>query len=231
MTILAIDTSFTACSAAVLLPGAAKPIQRFEPMARGHAEELFPMIEAVMAEADCDFRELTKIAVTLGPGSFTGVRAGIAAARGIALAAGLPMVGATSLEVMARGCARRLDEDERKCGFAVMYDARRGELYVQHFAKDGVATGEPRIMDIVEAFASLPPSIALAVGSGAVLAAQEAQCHGRPLSAALLGLLPEAGDLAVIAIERSPSGEPVSPLYLRLPDAKPQSDKILARAT
>ncbi len=231
MTILAIDTSFTACSAAVLLPGVAEPIQRFEPMARGHAEELFPMIEAVMAEAGCDFRELTKIAVTLGPGSFTGVRAGIAAARGIALAAGLPVVGATSLEVMARGCARRLDEDERKGGFAVMHDARRGELYIQHFGENGKAAGEPLIVSVAKAVESLPSEVTLAVGTGGALAAEEARRRETPLSARLPDLLPEAGDLALIALDRTPAAGPVSPLYLRPPDAKPQSDKILARAT
>ncbi|MGB0086765.1 MAG: tRNA (adenosine(37)-N6)-threonylcarbamoyltransferase complex dimerization subunit type 1 TsaB, partial [Rhodomicrobiaceae bacterium] len=63
MTILAIDTSMAACSAAVLLPGDRQAVRRFEPMDRGHAEALFPMIEAVMAEAGCSFRDLTKIAV------------------------------------------------------------------------------------------------------------------------------------------------------------------------
>ena len=229
MTILAIDTSMAACSAAVLLPGDRQAVRRFEPMDRGHAEALFPMIEAVMAEAGCSFRDLSKIAVTLGPGSFTGVRVGVAAARGIALAARLPVVGATSLEVMARGCVRRLGADERRGGFAVLHDARRDELYVQCFAEDGEATGEPQLLRVADA-ATLPPEIALAVGSGAMPAARDAERQGRHLRTALRDLLPEAGDLALIAKHRPAADHPPAPLYLRPPDAKPQSDKTLARA-
>ena len=145
MTILAFDTSLAACSAAILQDGAASPIQRFERMERGHAEALFPMIEAVMAEAGCGFGDLTKIAVTAGPGSFTGVRAGVAAARGFALAAMLPILAATSLEVMARGLVRRSTASERAAKFMVAHDARREEFYVQGFTAEGEPLSEPEL--------------------------------------------------------------------------------------
>ena len=232
MAILAIDTSMAACSAAILPLGSERPVQRFAPMARGHAEELFAMIEAVMAEADCDFSQLSKIAVTLGPGSFTGVRAGLAAARGFALAAGLPIVGANSLEVMAQGCLRRLGPQERSEGFAVIHDARREECYAQVFDADGQALGEPGLFRIGDVTETLPPTIKLLVGTGAIaaVAAAGAKSAANDLAAGLPDLLPEAGDLARIAVSRVPSPQPPAPLYLRPADAKPQTDKSLARA-
>ncbi len=230
MTILAFDTSMAACSAAILRDGAALPIQRFERMERGHAEALFPMIEAVMAEAGCGFGDLTKIAVTVGPGSFTGVRAGVAAARGIALAAKLPMVAATSLEVMARGLVRRSSAAERAGGFMVAHDARREEFYVQTFTAEGDPLSAPELCDISQAADALLQGIGLVVGSGAAAIALEAARRGREAHAGFADLLPEAGDLAAIAVNRIPQHQSVAPLYLRAPDAKPQTDKSLARA-
>jgi tRNA threonylcarbamoyladenosine biosynthesis protein TsaB len=227
MAILAIDTSMGACSAAILRPDASDPVQRFAAMPRGHAEALFAMIEAVMSEAGCDFAGLSKIAVTVGPGSFTGVRAGMAAARGLALAAKRPIVGATSLEVMAAGCRRRLHETG---AFAVVQDARREECYVQNFAASGAALNEPGVFSIGEAAKALPPEVGLLVGSGAAALAAEAKSQGRSFRVELPELLPEAADLARIAITRAPSPRPPAPLYLRPADAKPQTDKSVARA-
>jgi tRNA threonylcarbamoyl adenosine modification protein YeaZ len=232
MAILAIDTSMAACSAAILPLGSERPMQRFAPMARGHAEELFAMIEAVMAEADCDFSSFSKIAVTLGPGSFTGVRAGLAAARGFALAAGLPIVGANSLEVMAQGCLRRLGPHERSQGFAVVHDARREECYAQAFDAGGQALGEPGLFNIGEVTETLPPGINVLVGTAAIAAVAAAGAKGaaNDFAARLPDLLPEAADLARIAVPRAPLPQPPAPLYLRPADAKPQTDKSLARA-
>lgn len=229
MTILAFDTSMAACSAAILHDGAASPIQRFERMERGHAEALFPMIEAVMAEAGCGFGDLARLAVTVGPGSFTGVRAGVAAARGFALAAKLPVVAATSLEVMARGLVRRTAAAERGSGFMVAHDARREEFYVQSFTAEGEPLSELELYGLSEAADALLPGTALVAGSGAAAIALEMARHGRELRAGFADLLPEAGNLAAIAVNRSPQPQ-VAPLYLRAPDAKPQTDKSLARA-
>jgi tRNA threonylcarbamoyladenosine biosynthesis protein TsaB len=230
MTILAFDTSMTACSAAILPAGAASSIQRFERMERGHAEALFPMIAAVMAEAACGFGDLTKIAVTVGPGSFTGVRAGVAAARGFALAAKLPVVAATSLEVMARGLIRRSSASEREGGFTVAHDARREEYYVQGFTADGSPLSEPELCGLSQALYAVPQGIGLIVGSGAAAIALEAARRGRELRTGFADLLPEACDLAALSVNRPPQHRRVAPLYLRAPDAKPQTDKSLARA-
>ena len=102
MQILAIDTALEACSVAVFdTEGGSRAKSRSLPMARGHAEALMPLIATVMSDARTEFDELDRIAVTVGPGSFTGLRVGVAAARGIGLAAGKPVVGLTTLAAMA----------------------------------------------------------------------------------------------------------------------------------
>ena len=229
MSILAIDTSMTACSAALLRVGAREAIQRHEPMTRGHAEAIFPMIEAVMAEAACGYEDLEKIAVTLGPGSFTGVRAGVAAARGLALAAKRPVVGVGSFEVMAHGACRQLSTDPRKGGFAVVHDARRGEVYTQQFDADGGVLSEPRALSVEDALGALGGEITLVLGSGAQMLSEAVRARGRDLRADLPGLLPEARDLAHIALIAAITDRAPAPLYLRPPDAKPQTDKSVAR--
>lgn len=229
MTILAFDTSLTACSAAILPSGAGVAIQRFEPMERGHAEALFPMIEAVMADTGCAFGDLAKLAVTVGPGSFTGIRAGVAAARGLALAANLPVVAATSLEVMARGLVRQTRPAERSDGFIIAHDARREEFYIQPFTAEGRPLSPPALCGLTEA-AALSGDMPFLAGSGAAAIAAELLRQGRDARAAFAGLLPEARDLADIAATRPPESHRVAPLYLRAPDAKPQADKSLVRA-
>ena len=102
MLILAIDTALDACAAAVLDTAASKVIaQESQPMKRGHAEALMPLIARVMKASGIAFAALDRIAVTTGPGSFTGLRVGLSAARGIALAAGKPVVGVTTLTAYA----------------------------------------------------------------------------------------------------------------------------------
>jgi tRNA threonylcarbamoyl adenosine modification protein YeaZ len=225
MNILAFDTCMAACSAALMRSDTGALTHRFAPMERGHAEALFPMIQAVMDEAGLGFADLDRIAVTHGPGTFTGVRAGIAAARGLALGCGAAIVTATSLEVMALACLERLGPDACRSGFLVAHDARRGELYVQRFDADARALGDAVLATPPEA-AALAAASRLVAGSGAALVAAEAG----GLRAVLPDLLPDAAHLARLALGREPLAAPASPLYLRAPDAKPQTGKHLARA-
>ena len=103
MRILAIDTALEACAAAVLDTAQGIVLARESiAMTRGHAEALMPLIERVMVKSDGGFAALDRIAVTVGPGSFTGLRVGIAAARGLALAAGKPAIGLTTLAALPR---------------------------------------------------------------------------------------------------------------------------------
>ena len=122
-TLLAFDTSAAHCAAALLSGG--RVWLRQEPMDKGQAERLMPLLEELLAEAGIDWSDLAGIAVGTGPGNFTGVRISVAAARGLALGLGIPAIGVTRLEALAHGLPRPL---------TVIEDARRGEAYVQEFA-------------------------------------------------------------------------------------------------
>ncbi|WP_170573898.1 tRNA (adenosine(37)-N6)-threonylcarbamoyltransferase complex dimerization subunit type 1 TsaB [Ruegeria atlantica] len=98
--ILAFDTSAAHCAAA-LLQGESILLSRAEPMSRGQAERLMPLLEEVLAEADCTWRDLTAIGVGIGPGNFTGIRISVSAARGLALGLGIPAVGVSSFDALA----------------------------------------------------------------------------------------------------------------------------------
>lgn len=233
MNILAFDTCFDACSVAVAhmrdggVEELASALERFE---AGHAERLVPMIGEVMERAGVEFRDLDRLAVTVGPGTFTGTRIGIAAARGLALATGLGVVGTSSLAVMAEVAACELGARPAEEDLAVAVDVRRGEVYVQLFAAGGrAARSAPMLLPVGEA-ARLGRGALLVVGSGAEKVAGIAASRGRQAVARLASLLPEASALAQIAAGLVPAKEPLQPLYLRPADAKPQGGKAIARA-
>ncbi|QPC43426.1 tRNA (adenosine(37)-N6)-threonylcarbamoyltransferase complex dimerization subunit type 1 TsaB [Kaustia mangrovi] len=216
MKILALDTALDACSAAVVETegGEARILaERCEPMVRGHAEALMPMVQAVMEEAGLAFAALDRIGVTVGPGTFTGVRIGLAAARGLALAADRPAVGVTSLEAIAANAACG-DANPQGRPILAAIDARRGELYVQRFSAALDPLDEPRAMALEDARETLPFDTSLPVGTGAVLLTGEAG----PVAP-----LPHAALVARRAALKVLSGKPPAPLYLRAPDAKPQA--------
>src|SRR5689334_22628201 len=123
MIVLGLDTCLSSCSVAVL-DGERVLASAREVMARGHQERLAPMAQAVMAETCLAFPALNRIAVTVGPGSFTGLRVGIAFAKGLALALDRPAVGVGTLEALAAEADGLV--------FAAI-DARRGQLYLQGF--------------------------------------------------------------------------------------------------
>ena len=125
MRILAVDTALGACSVA-LLENNATLAQILEPMERGHAERLAPMVAEAMQAAKADFQTLDRLAVTVGPGTFTGQRVGLAFMRGLRLALRLPLTGVTTLEGMA--AAAMAETGEAKV--AAIHDARRSEAYL-----------------------------------------------------------------------------------------------------
>src|SRR6516162_5425103 len=142
MLILAIDTALDACAAAVLDTEAGGLVaHESQPMKRGHAEALMPLIARVMHQSGLSFPALDRIAVTTGPGSFTGLRVGIAAARGIALAAKKPAVGLSTLSAYA---APHIASDERFPVVAAI-DARHNHVYLQVFAAGGSLIVAPRL--------------------------------------------------------------------------------------
>jgi len=222
MNILALDTSMGACSAAVLrADGAARALfVRQATMARGHAEALMPMVQDVMAESGLPFTEIDLIAATLGPGSFTGVRIAIAAARGLALVTHAKLYGTDSLTVMAK--AALADGALGQEPLAVAVDARRGMLYLGLYDEAGRRREGPLLIAQEEAVALLPGDLRVAVGSGAALLAEAAERSGRSVQARLPELQPSAAWLAEIAFEAGETVAILRPLYLRPPDAKPQ---------
>ena len=229
MNILALDTSMGACSAAVLRSdGAARRLfARQETMARGHAEALMPMVAEVMAEAGLPFAEINLIAATLGPGSFTGVRIAIAAARGLALVTHANLFGTDSLTVMAK--VARASGALGSGPFAVVVDARRGMLYFGLYDEAGRKLDGPLLIAPDEAASLLPSALRVAVGSGASLLAEAGGRRGHLLDAKLTELQPSAEALAEMAFASGETVPRLRPLYLRPPDAKPQMPAVLRR--
>jgi tRNA threonylcarbamoyladenosine biosynthesis protein TsaB len=231
MKILGFDTCLGAVSAAVRWKdahGAWVVREAYEEMAAGQAERLMPMIGEVMQEAGFSFANLDRIAVTCGPGSFTGVRVGVAAARALALATGLPVVAATSLAVMAARASVLL-ASPTDAPIAVAIDARRGGLYVQLFSGDGSqAITSPEALSPEAAAERIGARRPVIVGSGAELLARALAASGRgSAEVALPNLQPHAHTLALMAPVLTPVAT-VTPLYLRPPDAKPPRDMGLA---
>jgi tRNA threonylcarbamoyladenosine biosynthesis protein TsaB len=231
MNVLAFDTCLGAVSVAVLsrCPEGTLMRDAFEIRDRGHAERLMPMIAEVMAEAGLAFADIDRIAVTTGPGSFTGVRVGIAAARGLALASGRPVVAATSLAVMAQQAAALLDQGRAARLLAVALDARRGMVFLQLFDAAHGELGPPVLLAPEGVPALVEGRPVMVVGSAAGAVAEAINAAGGNAQALLPDLQPRARALAQMADRLAPVS-PLRPLYLRPPDVKPQADKSLARA-
>ena len=140
--ILAMDSSGAACSAALWRRGAVVA-RRCQAMTRGHAEALMPMLVETMAEAGETFRALAAVAVTIGPGAFTGIRIGLAAARGIGLAANIPVLGVTTFAAIAEAVSEAERADRK---LVVLLDSKRGDVFVQEFAAERAAVGLPAVL-------------------------------------------------------------------------------------
>ena len=217
MNILALDTTTSACSVAVLTDEAM--IGHSEVMERGHAEALLPMVKAVLNEASMGFPEIDALGVTVGPGAFTGLRIGLAAARGMALAAGIPCVGVTSLEAIAEAIS---SEKRAGCALLVALDSKRGDIFAQVFAAAGPPLTAPQAVSF-DGLVDILPRQSLVVAGTAAAAAVECLVHrGRDVVMVAGVSRPHARDVARVAARRYIAGEtannPPSPLYLRSPD-------------
>lgn len=226
MRILAIDTALAACSAAVLdTRHVAVIASETVWMMRGHAEAVMPLIARVMDQAGVEFANLDRIVVTTGPGSFTGLRVGISAARGIALAAGKPAVG---LSTLAGFAAPHIAENDSSAVVAAI-DARHEHVYLQVFGIGGKTVVSPRIAPLKEAVRAATAAPARIVGSGAALiAAQWPKTEPPPMLVEQLGA-PDIGWIARLGAAAAEGHGPPKPLYLRAPDAQPQDAARLPR--
>ncbi len=213
MRILAIDCATTACSVAVWVDGTVVSVERAE-LARGQAEALLPMVGRVRAAAGFAFSQLDRLAVTIGPGHFTGLRSGLAAARGLALATGLHLVGVTTLDAVAAGvpAAERAGRI-----LAVALDSKRAEAYVQIYAADltPLATPQARLTAdyAVELMASSTAAFVVA-GDAAdgLIAALEAR--GAVAVRSTAAPRPDAALVAALAAAASLPVAPPAPLYV-----------------
>ena len=214
--ILAFDTSLASCSAALYDAKENRVLadeQVF--MDVGHAETLGPMVRRVMAQAGKTLRDVERVAVTVGPGTFTGLRIGLSFAIGLSMALKRPVVGVTTLDAVAANVPPAV----RRRPIAVALDARRGNLYFQLFSSVLEQLTPPLVLPVCEAAGRLPDGGADVVGTGGALLVGAA---GESSSARLdVPALPEARIVAALAAARPLPDAPPHPLYLRPPDAQP----------
>ena len=225
MLVLAIDTALEACSAAIFdSESDAIVASESQAMTRGHAEALLPLLDGVMAQARLDFFSIDRIAVTVGPGSFTGLRVGIAAARGIALAARKPVVGVTTLAALAAPCIAA----DPNGPVAAAIDGRHRHVYFELYGMQGRVLLSPRIIPVADAVHAAAGASARLVGSGARMMA-ELWPDPAQLPPIDERRAPDIAWVARLGAQAQQRDAPPKPLYLRPPDAHPQSASILPR--
>lgn len=216
--ILALDSAGAACSAALWYGGAVKA-HRLALMDRGQSERLVPMVAEVMAEAKMSFDALDAIAVTLGPGGFTGVRIGLATARGLALAAGKPILGVSNFEALAAAVP---EPERRGRRLAVLLDAKRAEVFVQLFDQDLSPLRRPESItpDTLDGFLGSGPLVLAGAGLDQCLPTLRASGR-RDLLVSTAPVHADAVQVAGLAVAMTipgPDAPSPQPIYLRAPD-------------
>lgn len=205
MLILSIDTSSADLSIALVDENGVIGLLE-ENMLRGQGEVLIPYIQSMMQQADLPMTAIEGVAVAVGPGSFTGVRVGLSAARGIGLALDIPVYGVTNFEAAAAG----LNEP-----VTVTLDTKRGDYFTQRFDKDGIPLNAPAVQSAEELKKQLPFT---AVGDGALKLAEEIGCN--------VAMKAQSGAVSVAlkALSRLDNPLPAEPLYLREADVTIKND-------
>lgn len=226
MRVFAIDTALGACAACVLETGAAEPLAAESLIIdRGHAEALLPLVERVVARTEGGFAALDRIAVTVGPGSFTGLRVGIAAARAMGLAAKVPVVGVTTLSALLAPLVATAGGGL----VAAAIDARHGHVFFQAVAPGGRTLFGPRHVAVREAVRAIGAGPVRLAGSGAPAVAAEALAAGTEAIVADASVAPDIRWVARLGLAADPAAALPTPFYLRGPDAKPQDHARLPR--
>lgn len=222
MKLLAIDTAADLCAACVFDTQSGELGRSVLDIGKGHAEHLMAVVTEALRAAGTTYADVDGIAVSIGPGSFTGVRVGVAAARGFALALKIPAIGVTTLEAVAAETAG--DWPGRSVMVAI--GSRPESLSVQLFDGSGTTLIEPSTMPAQAAAKEALRVGAVLAGNGARLVAQAVD-GGFDLGPA--AATADIATYARIASARNFDGPPPKPLYLREPDAKPQAGFALAR--
>jgi tRNA threonylcarbamoyladenosine biosynthesis protein TsaB len=226
MRILAIDTALGATSAGIFdLDSLECVASETLVMERGQAEALVPLVGRLISGVEGGFSSISRIAVTVGPGSFTGLRIGIAAARGFALACEVPVVGVSTLAAYA---APFVSLGENTI-IAVAIDARHGEVYFQVFAPGGRTVVGARALSAREAARAIGSGPAQLVGSGAPILGIEAWNLGISARVVNSAAAPDIAWVARLGAAATPDGSMPRPLYLKGVNAAPQDAARVAR--
>lgn len=221
MLILALDTAFAATQMAIYESETDTCLaEESLGMATGHAETLMLLVERGLAEAGLAYSALERIAVTIGPGSFTGVRIALSAARALALALEIPVIGITTLAAFARSHSK---PDQR---ILVALDARRGEIYAQLFSNHGNELSVPVLTTAAELVAKWHDGACPVIGSAATLVCTLSPHFIQGDTAPI----PAIAAIARLGATAPLPQAPPTPLYLRAPDAKPQSSPLTRRS-
>jgi tRNA threonylcarbamoyladenosine biosynthesis protein TsaB len=211
--VFVLDTALSSASAAVVQDGQVLA-KRTEPMDRGHAERVAGLVRTMRSEAGVEFAAVTRIGVTVGPGSFTGLRVGLAFAKGLALALSVPCVGVGTLAALAKSAGTQ-------GRIAAVLDARRGQVYLQIF-EDETPLTQPEVLQLDVAQARLDAGGPLVmIGSGATLL--------RPPPGARISEVAYIDPVALARLTAS-APEPIrrpEPLYLRAPDARTVAERAV----
>lgn len=223
MKLLGLDTAANLCSVAILDVETGTMLAAIsEDIGKGHAERLMAVIEQAIAEAEIAITDIGKIAVSVGPGSFTGVRVGVSTARGFSLALKCPAVGISTLQALAYDAARVFPGRP----ILSIIDARRDELYAQFFAEDGAALSEPMVTTLPQILEQVKDQGLVLSGSGSMVINEKLDQKLDIAVTAATGSIEAFVRLG--ALKASKASAP-SPLYLRGLDVKPQQGFVLKR--
>lgn len=230
MIVLGFDTATSATAVGLRLGDGSTLEARDDPApgARpGHATRLLPLADQLLSQAGIDWTDLERVAVGIGPGTFTGLRVGVATARGLAQSVGVPLVGVSSLRALAHRAGAEVGDEVD--GVIGVIDARRGEAFVAVYARSGAELLAPTVM-APEQLAELPASVGieapterwLAVGDGALRFADRLRAGGVGLPSEDSPLHRISGESICALAESIAPGDPwtVAPDYLRRPDAE-----------
>jgi tRNA threonylcarbamoyladenosine biosynthesis protein TsaB len=224
--VVAIDTALGACAVAVYDAGLGETLAvESIDMSRGHAEAIIPMVERVVRSSRVDFGDMERIVTTVGPGSFTGLRVGISAARGLGLACDKPVVGVSTLDALTAPYIT----DTETVPIVGAIDARHNNFYLQMIGAGGRKLVTPRVLSMAEALRACAIGLVRIIGSGANLLAGQWPAS---IPAPLLvdgRAAPDIVWVARLGARAEVATSPPRPLYLRAPDAQPQAGYKLPR--
>lgn len=223
MIVLAIDTVANLCAACVWDTQAGRELGRcVQDPGKGHAEHLMGVIAEALSAAGATYADLDAVAVAVGPGSFTGIRVGVATARGLALALKVPSTGVTTLDALAEEARDRFPDRE----IMAVIDARREQLYLARYGPAGDRVLGPVISTLADAVSEVGVSDTVLAGSAAEAVRAAA---GRKLDIAGTAATADIAVYARLAALHGSADTPPRPLYLRNADARPQEGFAVAR--